>query len=247
VVNQKYRETLCEDNFVVPKVKLRYHGPAISKIIPFQRADATVRFVDASALVCNARGVADDASSAGGASPRPVSPGALQAAIIRAQSENKAKRLSQGRMSPAGNIGGSGGAEMPEIAPEIDDSSVVSDITVASNFSQSDAAYVREHRRFALTKSNRVKGDTVITEEMLRLNARLTVSYVSNLGLKEQSLRDPAVLVGYQVRLLLRGCDLGQLCAQNCAVYGYCQAVIDHPSQSALTHSLFRRADRDAL
>jgi hypothetical protein len=196
VVNQKYRETLCEDNFIVPKVKLRYHGPAISKIIPFQRADATVRFVDASALVCNARGVADDASSAGGASPRPVSPGALQAAIIRAQSENKAKRLSQGRMSPAG---GSGGAEMPEIAPEIDDSSVVSDITVASNFSQSDAAYVREHRRFALTKSNRVKGDTVITEEMLRLNARLTVSYVSNLGLKEQSLRDPAVLVGYQV------------------------------------------------
>jgi hypothetical protein len=201
VVNQKYRETLCEDNFVVPKVKLRYHGPAISKIIPFQRADATVRFVDAAALVCNARGVADDASSAGGASPRPVSPGALQAAIIRAQSENKAKRLSLGRLSP-GNVGGSGGSEMPEIAPEIDDSSVVSDITVASNFSQSDAAHVREHRRFALTKSNRVKGDTVITEEMLRLNARLTVSYVSNLGLKEQSLRDPAVLVGYQVRLL---------------------------------------------
>jgi hypothetical protein len=192
VINKHYKETLCEDNFVVPRVKLRYHGPAITKGLDFVRADIAVNYVDASLLTSKGGAAGDDGSVAS----RGVSPQQLAAAAVRANSANKMHRVSSGRVSPG--VTAQAGAGIAD-----DDRSVVSDLTVASNFSQSERGFVREHRRFALTKSRSLKGHMVISDEMLRLNARQTMSKEFSDSLKEQSVADPSVLVGYQVRTFI--------------------------------------------
>lgn len=226
-MNQRYKDNLYEDHFVMPKVRMRYHGQAITKPIPFQRADVPVRYVDISQLCYTAPNAGTGGSVAGGddastvasptvsgpvsgpvsapvsgpvSGPLPSPPAQVPPMISRHNSAGKLPRLSnKGRVSPCVTAGG---VTSFKDTPEPDELSIVSDITVASNLSTSDAVFVRERRRFAFTKSRHVRGETVITDEMLRLNARQTMSIEASSGLKDQSLADPSILIGYQVSAL---------------------------------------------
>ena len=85
-----------------------------------------------------------------------------------------------------------------------DSESMVSDMTVATNLTSSELQFVRENRRFSLFTSQHVHGEEVVSEEMLRVNARKTMSYERSQALKVDSLEDRHVLVGYQVRIKIK-------------------------------------------
>lgn len=193
MVNQQFKETLCEDNFVLPKVKSRYHGAPIIKAIPFTKADFAVSHVEAKYLYCTGfhASKGDDESSVGG---RVVTTAQLHAAAAQANGTTKTRRFSAGRVasgatSPSGLGTGNDDAE-----------SMVSDLTLASNLTESQQGFVRENRRFSFYASKKVEGSEVVNEEMLRLNARKTMSSTYSDSVKESSITDPAVLIGYQVR-----------------------------------------------
>ena len=180
---------------MLPRVRSRYHGPAITRPAEFARADISVHFVPASLLACPSHtlGIADDASSV---SSKSISPHKLQTAVLHENAAQKLRRISSGR---APLHSGTRSTSVSPTGAEDDDISIVSDITVASNLSSSEMGFLHKHRRFALSKSNAVRGEVVLGDEALRLNARRTMSLQSSEAIKEQSLSDPAVLVGHQV------------------------------------------------
>jgi len=182
VVNQYYKDTLCEDNFSIPKVRMRYHGPPITKSIAFQRSKFSVRYVHSSLLNCNTHKVGDDDASQSSRGIITSQKLQIQAAALHANAAEKMRRISSGQNIDFG-----------------ENQSIISDVTLASNLSASELGFVRERRRFAFSKSRGLSGALVISDEMLRLNARLTMSLERSNGIKEQSILDPSVLVGHQI------------------------------------------------
>lgn len=190
IVNQKFKDTLCEDNFVLPKVKSRYHGNPIMKPIPFTKSEFAVSHVDIKYLYCTGfQGKTDDESVTG----RVVTTAQLQAAAAQANAAGKLRRASSGRFTP-----GAGGSR-PNSPGAEDAESIVSDLTLVSNLTDGQQGYVRDSRRFAFYASKKVEGSDVLTEDMLRLNQRKTMSGAYSESIIESSVADPAVLIGYQV------------------------------------------------
>lgn len=197
VVNQHFNDTLCEDNFVLPKVKSRYHGPPITRAIPFSKTEFTVAHHDAKYLYCTGftprdGGEGDDSSSIGGGGGRVVTTAQLQAAAVRASAADKMRRRSSGRGVSFGNARASPGNNE-------DAESMISDMTLNSILTENQQGFARENRRFSLYSSKKVEGTTVLTEEMLRINARKTMTSIYSDSIIESSITDPAVLLGYQV------------------------------------------------
>jgi hypothetical protein len=253
-VNAHFKETLCTTQFVLPRVRGRFHGlPISSPVVYTKLSGVVVEAVPESAIAIVASStrdhlmVGDSGGGVGGVGGGGESDAEGIAAMGRNRPGSPTDSVGSGTDNPlpprpnsgtwgigagadsasaaagggginrggftAVNISGGGGSKKLNMPLKsfnarrkssrnmmFDNESVMSDATLASNLATEDLKFVRENRRFPLFSSSHVVGEEVLSEEMLRLHARRTLPLNKSEELKEASMKDPKILVGYQVQ-----------------------------------------------
>ena len=203
MLNQRFKIELCDDDFVVPRVKKRYHGPPAYKPIVFTRCDCTVSCVDMSAMVLKGQPSGKKSSICSGGTGGGDGDGSdeCKSNLVQGTGINNTAALPSIRGIDISTVGQlKRRASGRTAGGDVDNESMVSDITLASHLSTSELKFVREGRRFPFFASKHVDGDLILTDDMLKLNAMTSMSYETNLMLQEKSMKEAKVLVGYQVR-----------------------------------------------
>eukprot|EP01032_Pedospumella_encystans_P015949 gene15949-18216_t len=214
-INIRYKENICADNFVLPKVKSRYHGPAFPKPVCFTKIDCTVVYTDMNLLSCssfkynsdgetvtsanlqNRDGGSPNSNNKNGATtPSSANKGPSSAPGVKIML--KPPRASRRMSSNTHNY--TVHTNLPHNTQDETESNV-SDMTQQSNFTDTDMNHIRERRRFSMFSSRRIDGVNSITEEMCRLNAHNSIRWDVSQQLKDSSMTDPSCIVGYQIIL----------------------------------------------
>lgn len=213
---------------MLPKIKDRYRGAKLLTPQCFYRNNYSVQLVNRNQLsgtlqkhngsVCSdvatvvsssssvAVGNSNNSNGDAAASSRRHTffslPSRNSRTVVDGSNKNN-KRHSTGNANISGSGKDSNSSSSNNMVINDDNASIVSDITIASHVSEQQRQYVRGSRRFSLFAARHMIEKSSVTSDMFTIK-RGKGEYLSkeqNDALKEASLRNPLVLLGYQVSI----------------------------------------------